>query len=69
MGWAGLAELLPLLLAMRRLQLVKGARVKPRADREAQGNEQRFRFPPEQVWEVSYDERRKPALPRRAARG
>ena len=46
---------------MRRLRLVKGVRVKSRQDRESQGNEQRFRFPAEEIWEVSCDSRRKPA--------
>ena len=52
---------------MRRLRLVKGARVKTREERETHGTEQRFRFPAEEIWEVSCEERRKPA-PRAARR-
>jgi hypothetical protein len=46
---------------MRRLRLVKGARVKTREGRGQQDVEQRFRFPAEEIWEVSCEDRRKPA--------
>jgi hypothetical protein len=54
---------------MHSLQLIKGTRAQPRSDRDSQDDEERFRFPAEEIWEVSCEDRRKPAVPRRAARG
>jgi hypothetical protein len=48
-----LAELLPLQWGMKSsLHLVKGSQ--PPAVKKAQIREKRFRFPAEEVWEVSY---------------
>jgi hypothetical protein len=56
---------------MRRLRLVKGTSAASRAERGFE-REERFRFPPEEVWEVScesslianesHEDRRRPAL-------
>lgn len=47
---------------MRRLQLVKGARMASHEVRGAEENEQRFRFGAEEIWEVSCEDRPQPAL-------
>jgi hypothetical protein len=48
---------------MRQLRLVKGRKILASQERGPRVTEQKFRFPAEEIWELSCEDRPKPAAP------